>query len=174
MKKILALALAIMLALSAVTVVWAEEEESNWVVFEPTNTNLVEEAGTFDADDWFATDYARAMLTVLLSLDLCAAFRNSSDPDLLAMSENWEKALLDSTYVGLGTVVLFVTYQYGDHSIHVYYSPFDGTAGYMINDAFTDSETEELLSSTCKGGYYRNRFSSISEVVSDLSGILSD
>ena len=174
MKKILALALAVMLALSAVAVVWAEEEESNWVVFEPTNTNLVEEAGTFDADDWFATDYARAMLTVLLSLDLCDAFRNSSDPDLLAMSENWEKALLDSTYVGLGTVVLFVTYQYGDHSIHVYYSPFDGTAGYMINDAFTDSETEELLSSTCKGGYYRNRFSSISEAVSDLSGILSD
>ncbi len=174
MKKILALALAIMLALSAVAVVWAEEEESNWVAFEPTITNSCGNSAEMDTDDWFDDDYFRAFLTVSLCMDIGNALESSSDPALQAMGEDFIATLFDSTYVGLDTLMLFVTYQYGDHTIHVGYTPFNGTAGYMINDAFTDSETEELLSSTCKGGYYRNRFSSISEVVSDLSGILSD
>ena len=174
MKKILALALAVMLALSAVAVVWAEEEESDWVAFEPTNTNSIGDAGTFDTDDWFATDYTRAFLTIFLCMDIENALESSSDPALQAMGENFVEALFDSTYVGQGILTLFVTYQYGDHTIHVSYTPFNGTADYMISDAITDSETEELLSSTCEGGYYRNRFSSISEVISDLKDAQSD
>ena len=64
MKKILALALAIMLA--AVAVVWAEEEESNWVAFEPTITNSCGNSAEMDTDDWFDDDYFRAFLTVSL------------------------------------------------------------------------------------------------------------
>ena len=174
MKKILALALAVMLALSATAVVWAEEEESDWVAFEPTNTNLIGNAGKFDAIDWFDGKYSRALLTILLCFDMERAFNNSSDPVLQAMGEDFGDALFDSTYVGLDTLMLFVTYQYGDHTIHVGYTPFNGTADYMISDGITDSETEELLSGACNGGYYKNSFSSISSVVSDIKDSLSD
>lgn len=174
MKKILALALAVMLALSATAVVWAEEEESDWVAFEPTITNSCGNSAGMDTDDWFDDDYFRAFLTVSLCMDIGNALESSSDPALQAMGEDFIATLFDSTYVGLDTLMLFVTYQYGDHTIHVGYTPFNGTADYMISDGITDSETEELLSGACNGGYYKNSFSSISSVVSDIKDSLSD
>ena len=174
MKKVLALALAIMLALSAAAVVWAEEEESDWVAFEPTNTNLIGNAGKFDAIDWFDGKYSRALLTILLCFDMERAFNNSSDPVLQAMGEDFGDALFDSTYVGLDTFILYVTYQYDDFTFHVGYTPFDGTASYLISDSITDFETEKLMSNTCEDGYYKNTLSSISSVIFDIKDALSN
>ena len=175
MKKILALALAVMLALSATAVVWAEEEESDWVIFEPLYANSIE----WTSDD-FESERLRAFITVMLILDLDNTFSASGDSELSdAFKDFGETVISESSYVGRSGDNLLIVLKYKDKMVSVAYEPalyntssaFSG-ALYKVSDALSDSLVEYYLEESCADGYYKNTLTALRYVLNVLAEYL--
>ena len=159
MKKILALALAIMLALSATAVVWAEEEESNWVAFEPDFANR-----EWTSSYIFENEFRRAYASWLLIFDLLELFKSSDDPDLTAAFKEFGEATVvdNSSYVGRSGDNLLFVFTCSDKMASVAYKPVLDTttdscvALYKIDDVLSDDLIEYFLEKSCTDGYHKN------------------
>ena len=149
MKEILALMLALVLVLGAFSA-FAEEDI---VPFTPLITNSF----AFTVEDWFATGYARAALTIFLMVETASTAGIASEDEVTTLLINTMTS--GFSYVGRADNILFVIIYDGSSNLLGFtYSPADGDAGYLV---FTRSGTTKeivtaLMDGMCPGNYYEN------------------
>ena len=140
----------------------AAEEELDYISFEPTITKMFDNS----ASEWFSSEFDRAMLTVLLSIDLLSIV----DEDVMDFSE----ALTKNTYVAKDGLNLIVYYHGKQSDLLVGYTPLTGTAIYQVQDKIGDSLVLYLLEKLAEDGCYKNDIDDLFEVVTLLSDVLTD
>ena len=163
MRKIISIVLVLLMFVSCFTAGYAETEEENEssaVMFEATITKLLDN----QAKEWFASEEMRAMVTILLSLDLSSELDKDSEayPDL---SQN--------TYVGKSSLDLIVYLHGQKKDVTIMYRPITGDAGYTIMNASTDEVVEIIMGAVCSDGYYKNDAETMYVIAQQIGEILS-
>ena len=152
----------IMALLLASCVAFAEDDDSKGVEFEAELTNCID----MSVGKWFATSENRALLTLLLSLDLSRVVDKSE----FDVSNAW----LNRSYVAMGDGTLGV-YLHGEkQDCIIIYSSVAGVATYVMHDICADSVVRLTLSSVFEDGYYENSLGDMAEVAGKLNDALSD
>ena len=163
MKKLICVALALVLAFSAVGAL-AETTST----FDPTLSNILE----LSASDWMSSSYSRALLTVLLVLDLGnSGLLTQSRMDMITTT------LANSSgfsYVGYVDNMLEIIIFDGRYVSLIVYMPSIGYANFTLLDddagntySSTESLVKVLLGQLCSE-YYKNDVNDIGTAASDL------
>ena len=157
MKK--ALAAALVLCLMLCLGLTALAEENNSVEFDAALTGIADQTATA----WYSTGRTRALLSLLLSLDLSNALPSYEAGNLAT----------HSSYVGYHNTssTLCVVLSSDEHTYFVLYNPSLKLATYMENDPMSDIVIELVLGQTCDK-YEENSLSDIADVVGELSEAL--
>ena len=158
MKKLLCLALALTLLLSACAFAVAEEDTG----FEPVLCNALDSS----LERWYATSLNRAMLTVLLALDYNLGVEGEGAIDTTG-------CVADTTFVGRDGTVLVVYYHCIGNDLILLYAPDEGLADYTIIDSYDDEMAQFVLGSVCDDGYYENDMDDIISANDMLTEVLS-
>lgn len=161
MRKIISLALVILMIFSCCMVGYAEtqeESETKSVDFEPAITNVVKN----QAKEWFASEDMRAMVTILLALDLSVTLDADSDiyPDLSR-----------SSFVGKEGLDLAVYLHGQAKDVIIVYRPISGEAYYMETDESSDAIVGLVMDAVCTEGYYENDVESMYSVTQEIQAI---
>lgn len=145
MKKILSVFLLIILLICTFSVS-VSAEDSSQTSFSPTLTSLIEKK----ASDWLSTSESRALLSVLLSLDLSAADESFDSSNVLSYS----------SYVGYddNSMALCVILFAESDMYYIVYSPLYNLAYYGITkDTVSELVAEITLNSVCTEHYKNTR-----------------
>ena len=160
MRKRISLVLVFVLTLSMVYCAGLAESEKEAKPFTPTVTNLVKN----QAKEWMASDDTRAMVTVLLIVDLTTEIDSN---DLLTNS------LTKASYIGKQGLDLVVYVHGVENDMLILYRPVTGDAYYMMLDVSKDEAVEIVMNMYCTDGFYKNDLESIYTVVQQLQELFS-
>ena len=130
--------------------------------YEPTLTNAMD----YSASTWFSTSSNRAMLSLLLTLDLVTKYDSQSQyvPDLSKPS-----------FVGKSDEDLFLTaHTQTGAQIIISYRPSTGVGFYGLHESASDSNVEYALSQICPDGCYKNDSSDIQAAVQLVQSVLDN
>lgn len=140
----------------------ASAEETKAIAFEPTITNGFD----YSASEWFSSGFNRAMLAVILSLDLC----NIVDKDVI----DFGPALTESSFVAKDGLILVVYYHGTQDDLYITYMPLTGQATYQITDKSEDYVVQYALETVVDDGCYKNDFEDLMNVVALLKDATAD
>ena len=153
MKKVLSLILALCMLLACC----ALAESDDGIVYEPSLANAV----GVSADEWFSTGENRALLTVLLGLEITSADGNYGLSDFVGDS-----------YVGLNDDTLFVVMCGETKDLIMVYQPSIGTAIYNFTDASGSANVDAALAESCADGHYVNDVDDLISVSESILGMM--
>ena len=156
MKKLICLALVLVMALG----LSASLAENEYQQITPSLINSLD----LTAEDWMATDYIRAMLTILFALDL---------DDELGVDVS-DFLVNGFSFVGRDNITVIVTFYDGTYLHSVFYVPaLDfGTYGSLYAPGLTSSDLESTLAGYCPDGLYENTVSALSDALDMLSSLV--
>ena len=164
MKKVfsLILVLALLLGMTALA-----EEETPSYVFEPSLSEAMDKTAT----DWFSTSSNRALLTLLLTLDVGNSDVGKElglDGDFLA------EYITNGTYVGRSESILMVSGYVGNKVYTMLYMPVLGAASLTYYETSSPSALliELALGQVCPDGVQANTLSEIVEWAQVLNDLL--
>ncbi len=167
MKKILSVVFALMLLTASMTAAFAAPGDTGELTpFDLTVTGLIDAT----TDEWMGSSETRALLTVLLGLDLRIA---------IADTTGYGPLLNGSSFAGIGDgflVVCMPTDTEGMAVVVVYFSELK-TAYYMTAE-YGDFDFEALfdivMSELCTGGYWLNDPADIQAAGAEIAAILNE
>lgn len=155
MKKVLSLILALCMLLACC----ALAEFDDGTVYEPALANSID----VSADEWFSTGENRALLTVLLGLEITSADGSYGLSDFVGDS-----------YVGLNDDTLFVVMCGDAKDLIMVYQPSIGTAIYNFTDASGSANVDAALAETCADGHYLNSVDELIAVSEQILELIGD
>ena len=155
MKKLLSFLLAMLLLASSVSVAIGEDDSR--FDFEPTLTSCIDAS----AKDWFSSSEKRAMLSILLVTDLCAADASVSSDDI-----DFSKS-----YVGKAETILcvFVRSKSNGDYYAITYQPITSSASRLENAP--SYMVPELLEEVCTDGVRKNDIEDLMSVLEELMAL---
>ena len=172
MKRWMCVMLALVFSMGGCAA-WAEPagEADEWVAFNASLTNAMD----YSADDWISTDTSRAMLTLLLILDI--GLSGTTELDI-------GNVFIHDTYVGAdddeARGVLLIAGQIDGKAVTIAYAPATHSAEYTLaetglDESGTDSVLNFAMRQVCGDAYYRNDPDELSRCADELqSGLLGD
>lgn len=139
------------------------ESDSQLMTITPTIANSFE----YSADEWFSTSLNRALLTVLLSLNL----NGEVDENDVSLTD----ALINNTsFVGLSDTTLTVLYQGTEADLLVFYYPELEVCHFSLTTHGSDALTKTALETICPDGCYENELDDIATVIGLLAENVDD
>ena len=167
MKKILSLALAMMMLIASMSAAFAAPGDVGELTELPlTLTSVVDSS----ASEWMASSETRAMLTVLMCLDMVLALEDDSPIT---------PSLTGTSYVGYGDGYLVVaceTQTPGMGVIMLYFA--DSQSAYYMTAEYGEysfsSVFEIVLDELCPTGYYANSQDDVLAVAAEIYAMLGE
>lgn len=156
MKKYIAWVLVFALCLVGFVNDVAAYAEDESIPFDPTLTNLADQTSS----TWYSSSSTRALLTVLLGLDLATSL-DTFDTDCIFNPSYVAEVEQD------GITILCVFFTEGDEAgYYIFYSPLAGIAYYDRKDL--DSDSLEWTIDLFSDSYYENELEEILSVAKEL------
>ena len=157
MKKVLSLVLVLctLLACSAM----AEMDASESITYVPTLANSIEAS----ASEWYATSENRALLTILLGLEI------TSQDERYGLSD-----FVGKSYVGKDGESMLIVMCGEAADLVVVYQPSIGTALYDFTEPSSSDSVTYALGESCADGYYLNSIDDLITVSETILGMMED
>ena len=168
MKKLIALILVAMIALSSVSAALAESTK-----FDTKLTTAM----NYDCEKWYSSQTNRTFLSVLLALDLYLTDEELGDKAMTAARNGLSYTALDSE-----DTMLSAFYAYDRSVLIVLFDPSKELAAYTINELTLNSDIDEstlgaLINGMVEKGTlsscYHNETDAVQEALSAISEALS-
>ena len=168
MKKLVALILVVLLALSSVSVALADS-----VPFETKLTGAMD----YDIAEWTQSAFTRSLFAVVIALDLYLSNEEMGDIALTAAIDGLSYTTVnpDNSFVG-------AIYGYGKNLLIVLFDPSKEAAVYNVveltlSSDLTETQMNEIMDAMVSQGSlsssYHNETSNVSEALTTVSSALS-
>ena len=155
MKKVLSLVLVLCMLLACSAM--AEMDAAETTTYVPTLANSIEAS----AAEWYSTSENRALLPILLGLEI------TSQDDRYGLSD-----FVGDSYVGKDGDSLMIVMCGEAADLVIVYQPSIGTAIYEFTESSGSENVQYALGESCADGYYMNNIDDLISVSESILGMM--